>query len=68
MDRALVSGTRGRAFESRIAHHNKNKGLHLFRRPFFIVLLLRIQPYVQPPVLFSVFAELPELKTKKEFF
>ncbi|VBB41915.1 hypothetical protein TRIP_B200055 [uncultured Desulfatiglans sp.] len=27
MDRALVSGTKGRAFESRIAHHKKIKGL-----------------------------------------
>lgn len=33
MDRALVSGTRGRAFESRIAHHKKIKGLRLMRNP-----------------------------------
>ncbi len=27
LDRALVSGTKGRAFESRIAHHCNIKGL-----------------------------------------
>jgi hypothetical protein len=35
LDRALVSGTRGRGFESRIAHHMKYKGLADFQDPFF---------------------------------
>ena len=30
VDRALVSGTKGRAFESHIAHHNKINRLRLF--------------------------------------
>jgi hypothetical protein len=38
VDRALVSGTRGRAFESRIARHNEIKGLRHIRNPFFIDL------------------------------
>ena len=37
MDRALVSGTRGRAFESRIARHNNIKGLANILAPFYFV-------------------------------
>ncbi len=36
LDRALVSGTRGRAFESRIARHNNIKGLRYIRSPFLL--------------------------------
>jgi hypothetical protein len=36
VDRALVSGTRGRAFESRIAHQNKNKDLEDNLSPFLL--------------------------------
>ena len=36
MDRALVSGTRGREFESRIARHKEIKGLRQKRGPFFV--------------------------------
>ena len=34
LDRALVSGTRGRGFESRIAHHRNNQGFSDFQDPF----------------------------------
>lgn len=53
MDRALVSGTRGREFESRIVRHKKIKGLRQKRSPFFCALFLRFQPYFQPPRAFS---------------
>jgi hypothetical protein len=36
VDRALVSGTRGRAFESLIAHQNKNKDLEDNLSPFLL--------------------------------
>jgi hypothetical protein len=36
LDRALVSGTRGRAFESRIAHHNGNTGSGCLQAPLFL--------------------------------
>ena len=38
LDRALVSGTRGRAFESRIARHNEIKGLRHIRSPFLSIV------------------------------
>jgi hypothetical protein len=39
VDRALVSGTRGRAFESRIARHNKNNMLDKSSQSFFAAYL-----------------------------
>ena len=48
LDRVLVSGTRGRAFESRIARHNEIKGLRRIRSPFFIDQKIVFQPYFQP--------------------
>jgi hypothetical protein len=47
VDRALVSGTKGRAFESRIAHHNKIKHLCNIYEVFFDAL--KTAPSTIPP-------------------
>ena len=39
----MVSGTRGRAFESRIAHHHAIKGSRHVRDPFFVFVIGRLQ-------------------------
>jgi hypothetical protein len=48
VDRALVSGTKGRAFESRIARHSKIKALSVFSIFVFLPLKAIFQPYFQP--------------------
>jgi hypothetical protein len=51
VDRALVSGTKGRAFESRIAHANKIKDLDDEIQVLFYLAIFHFQPYFQPPWL-----------------
>jgi hypothetical protein len=40
VDRALVSGTKGRAFESRIAHHELKRAFGFSESPFFVCSLV----------------------------